>query len=350
MAWSAHVCCATSSQPHPPPTVLMLTAFGREEALQQLASLQVTISGVLTKPVTPSTLVDACAAALGIARRKDTRLALREEARHEHEAQLAGARVLLVEDNLINQELAVALLRGAGMDVTVAADGRQALHIMDKQSFDGVLMDCQMPEMDGYEATRLLRLQPRFQGLPIIAMTANVMAGDREKVIAAGMNDHLAKPINVEEMFATLARWIRPAKPTDAAAAAAAAAVAVPAGDFLARLGIDAEIGRGTTAGDEALYQRLLRSFAEQEGNVVERFLHARATGNSDAAMRILHDLKSVSGTIGAQEIQRATARLESAVAAGSGDEAVHALVEAVAQALNPVIAGLRTREPANGA
>ena len=337
------------SQLHPPPTVLMLTAFGREEALQQLASRQVTISGVLTKPVTPSTLVDACAAALGIARRKDTRLALREEARHDHEAQLAGARVLLVEDNLINQELAVALLNGSGMDVTVAADGRQALHILDNQSFDGVLMDCQMPEMDGYEATRLLRLQPRFQGLPIIAMTANVMAGDREKVIAAGMNDHIAKPINVEEMFATLARWIRPAKPA-AAAAAAAAPVAAPAGDFLAQLGIDADVGRGATAGNEALYQRLLRSFADQEGDVVERFLHARATGNTEAAMRILHDLKSVSGTIGANEIQRATAELEHAVAGGSADEAVDVLVEAVARALNPVIAGLRAREPANGA
>jgi len=294
-------------------------------------------------------LVDACAAALGIARRKDTRLALREEARHDHEAQLAGARVLLVEDNLINQELAVALLKGSGMDVTTAADGRQALRIMDNQSFDGVLMDCQMPEMDGYEATRLLRLQPRFQGLPIIAMTANVMAGDREKVIAAGMNDHIAKPINVEEMFATLARWIRPAKPA-AAAAAAAAPVAAPAGDFLAQLGIDADVGRGATAGNEALYQRLLRSFADQEGDVVERFLHARATGNTEAAMRILHDLKSVSGTIGANEIQRATAELEHAVAGGSADEAVDVLVEAVARALNPVIAGLRAREPANGA
>jgi PAS domain S-box-containing protein len=327
---------------HPPPTVLMLTAFGREEALQQLASRQVTISGVLTKPVTPSALVDACAAALGIARRKDTRLALREVARHDHEARLAGARVLLVEDNLINQELAVALLKGAGIDVTVANDGRQALHMMDIHEFDGVLMDCQMPEMDGYEATRLLRLQPQYQVLPIIAMTANVMAGDREKVIAAGMNDHIAKPINVEEMFATLARWIRPAKP--------AVVRAAPAADSLVQLGINADIGRAATAGNEALYRRLLNSFADQEADVVDRFRHARAAGNKEAAMRILHDLKSVAGTIGANEIQRATAELENALSAGAADEAVDMLIEAVARALDPVIAGLRARGSADGA
>jgi PAS domain S-box-containing protein len=333
---------------HPPPTVLMLTAFGREEALRQLASQQVTISGVLTKPVTPSTLVDACAAALGIARRKDTRLALREVARHDHEAQLAGARILLVEDNLINQELAVALLKGTGVEVTVAADGREALHILENQSFDGVLMDCQMPEMDGYEATRLLRLQSRFQGLPVIAMTANVMAGDREKVIAAGMNDHIAKPINVEEMFATLARWIHPAKP--AVAPAAAAATAVEQGDFLSKLGIDAQIGRGAAAGNEALYRRLLRSFVDQEGDVVERFRRARTAGNSESAMRILHDLKSVSGTIGAHEIQRAAAELENAVSAGAAAATVEPLVEAVARALDPVVAALRAREPTDDA
>jgi CheY-like chemotaxis protein len=285
-------------------------------------------------------LVDACAAAMGIARRKDTRLALREVARHDHETRLAGARVLLVEDNLINQELAVALLKGAGIDVTVANDGRQALHMLDLHRFDGVLMDCQMPEMDGYEATRLIRLQPQYQSLPIIAMTANVMAGDREKVIAAGMNDHIAKPINVEEMFATLARWIRPAKP--------AAGAALTPGAVLARLGINAAVGRTATAGNEALYQRLLNSFADQESDAVERFLQARAAGNSEAALRILHDLKSVSGTIGADGIQRAAAELESAVVEGANDEVVGRLTEAVARVLDPIIAGLRDPKSAN--
>jgi CheY-like chemotaxis protein len=126
------------------------------------------------------------------------------------EPRLVGARILLVEDNALNQELAVALLSGAGIEVTVAGDGRQALDLIARERFDAVLMDCQMPQMDGYEATRLLRLQPLLQELPIIAMTANVMSGDRERAIAAGMNDHVAKPINVDDLFATLARWIRP--------------------------------------------------------------------------------------------------------------------------------------------
>jgi CheY-like chemotaxis protein len=191
--------------------VLMLTAFGREEALQQLADQCVTVRGVLTKPVTPSTLVEACTTALGMPPRTDTRIARHEETLRDNEARLASAKILLVEDNFFNRELAVDLLSGAGIDVTVAEDGRQALALLQRERFDGVLMDCQMPVMDGYEATRLLRQQPHLRDLPVIAMTANAMVGDREKVLAAGMNDHIAKPINVEEMFATLARWVRPA-------------------------------------------------------------------------------------------------------------------------------------------
>jgi CheY-like chemotaxis protein len=192
----------------PPPTVLMLTAFGRDEAMQQLAAHQVTVSGVLTKPVTPSGLVDACALAMGSGPRPDTRRSLREKMLHKQEVRLAGARVLLVEDNLINQELAVTLLTDAHIEVMVAGDGRQALEVLERHTFDAILMDCQMPEMDGYEATRLLRLRPHLKSVPVIAMTANVMTGDREKVLAAGMTDYIAKPINVMEMFATLTRWI----------------------------------------------------------------------------------------------------------------------------------------------
>ena len=201
---------ASGSYSHTPPIVLMLTAFGREEALQQLADQRVTVRGVLTKPVTPSTLVEACVTALGLPPRTDTRSARQEDTLRDNEARLAGARILLVEDNLFNRELAVDLLSGAGMEVTIAEDGRQALALLERERFDGVLMDCQMPVMDGYEATRLVRQHPHLRDLPVIAMTANAMVGDREKVLAAGMNDHIVKPINIEEMFSTLARWVRP--------------------------------------------------------------------------------------------------------------------------------------------
>jgi signal transduction histidine kinase/BarA-like signal transduction histidine kinase/tetratricopeptide (TPR) repeat protein len=138
------------------------------------------------------------------------RIEQRQETLQARRAGLAGARILLVEDNAINQELACDLLEGAGIEVAVAGDGRQALDALDRERYDAVLMDCQMPVMDGYEATRALRQREALKHLPVIAMTANAMAGEREKVIAAGMNDHVAKPIHVEELFEALARWVRP--------------------------------------------------------------------------------------------------------------------------------------------
>ncbi len=115
----------------------------------------------------------------------------------------------LVEDNEINRELALELLQDAGAEVAEAADGMQALTALETDSFDAVLMDCQMPVMDGYEAARAIRANARWHNLPIIAMTANAMSGDRERALAAGMNDHIAKPISVSAMFNTLQRWVR---------------------------------------------------------------------------------------------------------------------------------------------
>jgi CheY-like chemotaxis protein len=205
----------SNAQLYPPPLILMVTAFSRDEALQHFVAEGTAVSGVLTKPVTPSTLFDACTLVLGVTSFKKTRSDQRNEILHGHEARLAGSRILLVEDNAINQEVAIELLSGAGIEVTVASDGRRALELLERQSFDAVLMDCQMPVMDGYAATRMLRQQLRLKDLPVIAMTANTMTGDREKVLAAGMNDHIAKPINVDELFATLAQWVRLAARND---------------------------------------------------------------------------------------------------------------------------------------
>lgn len=121
--------------------------------------------------------------------------------------ELAGLRVLLVEDNEVNQELAVALLERVGIQVTLAGDGHQALACLKEGEFDCVLMDCQMPEMDGYTATRLMRQQPQWSRLPVIAMTANAMSGEREKVLEAGMNDHVPKPVPVGELYRKIAVW-----------------------------------------------------------------------------------------------------------------------------------------------
>ena len=126
------------------------------------------------------------------------------------EHQLKGARILLVEDNAINQEVALELLTDEGVVVEVAENGREALEMLARGRFDGVLMDCQMPLMDGFAATRELRERPELRELPVIAMTGNAMPGDREKALAAGMNDYIVKPIDIEETLATLARWIVP--------------------------------------------------------------------------------------------------------------------------------------------
>ncbi|MBW8830677.1 MAG: response regulator [Burkholderiales bacterium] len=189
----------------------MLTAFSRDEVARRLAAEQVTVAATLTKPVTPSALLDACLAALAPTRSRPraARSDRREEALLQHRAALVGVRVLLVEDNEINQELACDLLRRVGVLTEIAADGAEALAMLERGTFDAVLMDCQMPVMDGYEATRALRADARWRDLPVIAMTANAMVGDREKVLAAGMNDHVAKPIKVEDLFGTLVHWVR---------------------------------------------------------------------------------------------------------------------------------------------
>ena len=134
-------------------------------------------------------------------------------------AGLRGSRVLLVEDNETNQELAVALLGTAGIEVRVAGNGQEALDWLGRQDFDVVLMDCQMPVMDGYAATRALRQSARWKSLPVIAMTANAMEGDRDRCLAAGMDDYLTKPISLQALGDAIDRWL-PA--SDAAAPPAA--------------------------------------------------------------------------------------------------------------------------------
>jgi CheY-like chemotaxis protein/HPt (histidine-containing phosphotransfer) domain-containing protein len=260
------------------------------------------------------------------------------------EPRLAGARILLVEDNDINRELALELLGAAGIEVAVACDGRQALALLEQQSFDGVLMDCQMPVMDGYEATRRLRQQPRLRDLPVIAMTADAMAWDRGKALAAGMNDHLAKPIDVEQLFAALARWLR--RPGSEPGAAAACGAGLPA----TLPGIDQRIGRASTGGNEALYRRVLGMFAAEHGGFAARFRAARSAGDALAATRMAHDLKSVAGTIGACEVQKAAARLERACADAAPERDLEELLGGVERELAPVMSGLRAQECGPGA
>jgi len=314
---------------HPPPTVLMLTAFSRDEMARGLAAERLTVAATLTKPVTPSTLLDASLQAIGQPRQHVLRGELREEALQSNRAVLAGAHVLLVEDNPFNQELARDLLGRAQIVVRVANNGREAIDMLARERFDAVLMDCQMPVLDGYAATRELRGRPEWRDLPVIAMTANAMVGDREKVLAAGMNDHIAKPINVAEMFTTLARWVRPK-------------VAAVSSGFP---GIESAAALAGVMGDEQLYRRLLFMFRDREASFAARFRAARAAHDMLTATRAAHDLKSVSGTLGAKAVREAAEALEHACANGAASADVDALFAAVVEQLDPVIAGLRSLE-----
>jgi PAS domain S-box-containing protein len=319
---------------HPVPAVLMLSAFSRDEVRQRLQQQRLEVTEMLTKPVTPSSLFDACAKALGLAPVYTSRLARRDGLRVDQQSSLRGTHLLLVEDNAINREVALELLTKAGIVVSVAEDGQQALDMLDRERFDGVLMDCQMPVMDGFAAARAIRQRPALRDLPVIAMTANAMVGDRDKVITAGMNDHIAKPIIVDEMFATLARWMGPRRVSAAAGAPAAAALKALPGIDAASVGD--ELGR-----NPALYRRLLRMFRDQQGSFMDRFAASRAAGDQAAATRQVHDLQSLAATLGMQELRQATLALEKALRSGAAGPDVDALLPAVEQQLAPVLAGL---------
>jgi PAS domain S-box-containing protein len=314
---------------HPPPTVLMLTAFSSDEVTRELAAAKLVVAATLTKPVTPSTLLDACLQAVGQPRKRLLRGEQREEVLQGDLAVLAGAHVLLVEDNAINQELACDLLSRAQVRVEVANNGREAIDMLARERFDAVLMDIQMPIMDGYAAARELRSQPQWRDLPIIAMTANAMVGDREKVLQAGMNDHIAKPIDVKELFATLARWLRPG--------ASASSRGYP--------GIESSTAMAGLRGNEQLYRRLLARFRDHEADFAARFGAACAARDMLTATRLAHDLKSETGTLGATAVCEAAEALEDACANGAGSAVIDALFAAVVEHLDPVIDGLRSLE-----
>jgi two-component system, sensor histidine kinase and response regulator len=195
-------CKRLQALPASPPHLVMVTAYGREEVLKKAE--ETGIENVLVKPVTSSTLFDTALSALSADSKTRGEVGTMPSF---DSARTRGTRVLLVEDNEINQEVAIGQLEDAEVTVDLAENGESAVRMVQNNEYDLVLMDMQMPVMDGIEATRAIRADPRFDSLPIIAMTANAMAADRERCLEAGMNDHIAKPIDPEELFGVLLRW-----------------------------------------------------------------------------------------------------------------------------------------------
>ncbi|MCE9680599.1 PAS domain S-box protein [Shewanella sp. AS1] len=221
-------------------------------------------------------------------------------------ALLQGARLLLVEDNALNQELAIDLLQSNGIEVVLAQHGGEALELLEGAELgqiDGILMDCHMPVMDGYTATRRIREQPQWRHLPIIAMTASAMESDYDDVIAAGMNDRIIKPINIETMFSTLAKWIAPANPKSSPYVPSAASEdSISA--LLELTGLDTGIGLTNTQGNSALHIKLLRRFMESyREDLPQQFAVLRQAPSSENAVRWVHTLKGTAKTVGAMQV-----------------------------------------------
>ena len=190
------------------PNIIMLTAYGREEIKKEADKAG--INNFLVKPVTNSLLCEAIMESFGKKAETKTRSIKHGFEEISEIEKIRGARVLLAEDNEINQQVARELLEKVGLSVTIANNGKEAIKAIEGSEFDLILMDMQMPEMGGLEATGCIRKNPRFSNLPIVAMTAQAMAGDREKCIEAGMDDYITKPIDINELFSALVKWIKP--------------------------------------------------------------------------------------------------------------------------------------------
>ena len=295
------------------PTIIMVTAYGREDVMQQAE--EVGLEGFLIKPVTPSTLLDTIMGVVG--KQGGFRKAGRSEDDWKIQTldSIRGAHVLLAEDNKINQQVAEELLAQAGLKVTIANNGREAVEILeDKNEFEAVLMDMQMPEMDGYEATRTIRKKPEFADLPIIAMTANVMAGDREKCLEAGMNDHVAKPIEPDKLFKTLVQWIQPQNSDEPPSEFEPIVNKVADEGLPGSLeGIDIEDGLRRVGGNRKLYRKLLADFFQDHGDDIQSIRRALDKDDLETAQRIAHTIKGVSGSIGAGDLHREATSLDTA-------------------------------------
>ena len=333
-----------------PPHLVMVTAYGREEVLKQAEESG--FENVLIKPVTSSILFDTAVVALG----GDRDHPVVEQAGPTLDVDvLRGARVLLVEDNEINQEVAIGQLEDADIFVDLAENGEEAIRLISQNDYDVVLMDMQMPVMDGVAATRIVRSDPRFASLPIIAMTANAMASDRELCLEAGMNDHIAKPIDPHQLFGVLRRWIRRGEHgehgerMDGLAPTIAAATDW-AGDLKIE-GVDVAAGLQITGGNRGRYEVLLRKFAEANNGAVKTMRRSLAIGDAASAERAAHSLKGAAATLGAGRLAEVAARAEIAIRTGNGiDEALAALAVALDPVVNAVLAALLQDGGGNGA
>ena len=338
--------------------IVMATAYGHEEARAQ--ALEAGVNAFLVKPVSQSSLGDVLVA-LFAPGSVELRHATHATALDGERPRLQGVSVLLAEDNEINQQIAVELLEGVGATVIVAHNGEEAVELLvagGAQAYDAVLMDLQMPKMDGIEATRRIRADARFAALPIIAMTAHAMLAERTRCIEAGMVDHVAKPIDPRALFETLARWVprargqREAGRSEAAEGGRAMQQAITVAEVIPEIsGLDAAAGLRRVAGNRSLYLGLLRQFAEKHAGAATRVSEALAARDRAGAERTAHTIRGIAGNLGLGTLEAASELLEKAIRTEVPVKAAFSAFEAeLARSLFALRDGLADAGPATTA
>ena len=361
-----------------PPPVVIVTAFGRDETLTQ--AVKAGAAGVLYKPINKSYLYDSIMTLLH-SKGRDALLPERNRPAYDTQKEvfrMPGVRILLVEDNPVNQQIAMELLQDAGAVVTTAVTGVEAVAALENSAenipFDLVLMDLQMPEMDGYEATRRIRSNPRFNSIPIVAMTAHAMIEERLKCLQCGMNDHISKPIEVSKFFSTLRSWVQskdleregegdssPAHTDDASMVVfgapqptlvtiqqdlpAVASLAGKPADLPELPGLNVAAALSRLNDNVELYTRILKQFLRTQSSAEETYGKARGAGDAETRKRIVRTLRGLGGSLGATILATSAAGLEAALQEGNAEEQREGEKDTFA-ALADVLAVLRAAFP----
>ena len=303
------------------PMIMMITSFGREEVAKKAE--EIGINGFLVKPVTYSCLFDSIMEVFGKEARPKRKKTAGSSMDISDLEKILGANILLVEDNLINQQVATELLEDAGFVVDIANDGQESINIVMESGhpskYDIILMDIQMPVLDGYEATKAIRKMKEYDEIPIVAMTADAMVGVKEKCLEIGMQDFVTKPINPDEMFGAMVKWIKPSwqfsvhSPQSARKSASAKAKAdkIEIPEFKT---IKTDEGLHRVNYNKSMYSSLLVKFAKNNTNFIAKVEEAHKSGDHELVHRLIHTLKGIAGNLGAMDLHEATKVLEKKV------------------------------------
>ncbi|CAK0775388.1 two-component system, sensor histidine kinase and response regulator [Gammaproteobacteria bacterium] len=315
------------------PVIIMVSAYSKEQLLREAQGIS--LDAVLNKPVTSSGLFDTIMNLQG--GRSHHHVSPSGTDTKERAAPIRDARILLVEDNETNQLVATDMLERFGLHVTVAGNGQEALDKLAQTDFNAVLMDLQMPVMDGFEATRRIRRDTRWNALPVIAMTAAVMADDRAACVKVGMNDHIAKPIQPQELVHTLLKWVAPTTPATPTACPLKPQP-MPKTQLPDTLpGFDLHEALGRLGGNQALLVELLKKFRTQFAGTPSELAELIVGGEHEAAAAYTHRIKGAAANLGATTLHREADKLEQMLKTTAHEISTAGFNSAFAQTLNSI-------------